>query len=177
MGQMSDDRSSSNLTNNHMYVIQITSASSQYVLGSPRLDGNKQSADNVVYPALMMASQLGAVSSASFNTSSAATHCSQYMEVDVNGKKFLGWRLPTQAELNVIYTYQKKSEAQDVITTVLDGDRYYNLNNSYTQRPQTTGNSTYVRCVRELTEDDLNYLRYLNGETVPGFNLTHYLNN
>lgn len=177
MGQMSNTTSSSNLTNNNMYVIQITSASNQYVLGSPTLDNNKQSKDMVVYPALMMASQLGAVSNGSFNATSAATHCSQYMEVDVNGKKFVDWRLPTEPELNVIYEYQYKPAASDVITEVLGGAKYYNLHNGSTSNPNVSGTDVYVRCVRELSEDDLKYLRYLNGETVPGFNLTNYLNN
>lgn len=176
-GIISNDRSSENLKNNRMYVIQITSASDQYVLGSPTLNDQKQSNDKVVYPALMMASQLGAVSSGNFNSTSAATHCSQYMEVDVNGKKFLDWRLPTDAEIRVIYEYQYKNEASDVITEVLGGENYYNLSGSSTNNPGTGNSGTFVRCVRELTEDDLNYLRYLNGETVPGFNLTHYLNN
>lgn len=176
-GIISDDRSSDNLKNNRMYVIQVTSASDKYVLGSPTLNDQKQSKDNVVYPALMMASQLGAVSSGGFTSTSAATHCSQYMEVDVNGKKFLGWRLPTDAEIRVIYEYQYKNEASDVITEVLGGENYYNLSGSSTNNPGTGNSGTFVRCVRELTEDDLNYLRHLNGETVPGFNLTHYLNN
>lgn len=180
---------SSGIKNNHMYVIQITSASDQYVIGSPTVDPNtKQSKDNVVYPALMMASQLGAVHSSSgtnyggqnnvaYNATNAAKHCSEYMEVDVNGKKFLGWRLPTDAEIKVIYNYQYQTKAQDVIVEVLSGDYYYNLSGGRTRNENKTGNTTAVRCVRELTEDDLNYLRYLNGETVPGFNLTHYLNN
>ena len=99
------------------------------------------------------------------------------MEVDVNGKKFVDWRLPTEPELNVIYEYQYKPAASDVITEVLGGANYYNLHNGSTSNPNVSGTSVYVRCVRELSEDDLKYLRYLNGETVPGFNLTNYLNN
>lgn len=188
MGYASNsDTYSSGLKNNHMYVIQITSASDKYVIGRPTIDPNtKQSKDNVVYPALMMASQLGAVHSGTnyggqnnvaYNATNAAKHCSEYMEVDVNGKKFLGWRLPTDTEIKVIYNYQYQTKAQDVIVEVLSGDYYYNLSGGKTRNEDKTGNTTAVRCVRELTEDDLNYLRYLNGETVPGFNLTHYLNN
>ena len=169
---------SSGVSNNRMYVIQITSASDQYVLGSPKLDQYFESEDVVVYPALMMASQLGAISGGSFSgTHEAADHCAHYLEVDVNGKKFVGWRLPTAAELNVIYTYQNEKKASDVIVEVLAGTAYRNLAGKTTNNPYASANGTGVRCVRELTEDDLNYLRYLNGETVPGFNLTHYLNN
>ena len=50
-----------NLTNSHMYVIQLTSASDDYSLGVPMLDANSQSNDHVVSPAFMTASQLGAV--------------------------------------------------------------------------------------------------------------------
>lgn len=169
---------SSGVSNNRMYVIQITSASDQYVLGSPKLDQYFESEDVVVYPALMMASQLGAISGGSFSgTHEAADHCAHYLEVDVNGKKFVGWRLPTAAELNVIYTYQNEKKASDVIVEVLAGQAYRNLAGNTTPNPYASANGTGVRCVRELTEDDLNYLRHLNGETVPGFNLTHYLNN
>ena len=168
---------SSGNSNNRMYVIQITSASDKYVLGSPTIGTNNLSDDNVVYPALMMASQLGAVYSSYYTSVSiAATHCSQYMEVDVNGKKYLDWRLPTDAEIRVIYEYQGKAEASDVITEVLGGESYYNLGGGITKK-DSGDEGPFVRCVRELTEDDLNYLRHLNGETVPGFNLTHYLNN
>lgn len=169
---------SSGVSNNRMYVIQITSASDQYVLGSPKLDQYFESEDVVVYPALMMASQLGAISGGSFSgTHEAADHCAHYLEVDVNGKKFVGWRLPTAAELNVIYTYQNEKKASDVIVEVLAGTAYRNLAGKTTNNPYVSASGIGVRCVRELTEDDLNYLRYLNGETVPGFNLTHYLNN
>ena len=169
---------SSGVSNNRMYVIQITSASDQYVLGSPKLDQYFESEDVVVYPALMMASQLGAISGGSFSgTHEAADHCAHYLEVDVNGKKFVGWRLPTAAELNVIYTYQNETKASDVIVEVLAGTAYRNLAGKTTNNPYASATGTGVRCVRELTEDDLNYLRYLNGEKVPGFNLTHYLNN
>lgn len=178
IGVRSTTSSGSSVSNNRMYVIQITSASDQYVLGSPKLDQYFESEDVVVYPALMMASQLGAISGGSFSgTHEAADHCAHYLEVDVNGKKFVGWRLPTAAELNVIYTYQNETKASDVIVEVLAGTAYRNLAGKTTNNPYASATGTGVRCVRELTEDDLNYLRYLNGEKVPGFNLTHYLNN
>ena len=167
-----------NLTNNHMYVIQISSTSSEYVFGKPTLDANYQSPDNVVYPALMMASQLGAVTSFTGNNAArnAANHCGTYMEVDVNGKRFTGWRLPTDAEINVIYKYQYDDNAREIITEVLSGENYYNLSGGYSNNPENNPNGTntnrYVRCVREMSEEDLRYME----DTMTDSERNEYLN-
>ena len=153
-----------NLTNNHMYVIQMSNTSSDYVFGKPILDANYQSQDDVVYPALMMASQLGAVTP--FGTArNAAIHCGTYMEVDVNGKRFTGWRLPTDAEIKVIYKYQYDNNTSEIITEVLGGENYYNLSGgsskNWHEDPNGTNNNNYVRCVREMSDEDI---RYMQGE-------------
>lgn len=153
-----------NLTNNHMYVIQMSNTSSDYVFGKPTLDANYQSQDDVVYPALMMASQLGAVTP--FGTArNAAIHCGTYMEVDVNGKRFTGWRLPTDAEIKVIYKYQYDDDTSEIITEVLGGENYYNLSGgsskNWHEDPYGTNNNNYVRCVREMSDEDI---RYMQGE-------------
>jgi len=165
----------SNLTNNRMYVLQITSTSDSYVIGKPTLDANNQSDDNVLYPAIQIASQLGAVSTG-MDDEEAATHCAQYMEVDENGKKFIGWRLPTDAEIQVIIAYQYDSKNADIITEVLGGEYYYNLagGRSYnSQGDQDNDSYTYVRCIREMSETDLDYLE----GRLTGTELTNYINN
>ena len=46
-------------TNNHMYILRLSETSSHFTMGHPTLDSFNLSKDNVVAPALMVASQLG----------------------------------------------------------------------------------------------------------------------
>ncbi len=164
------------LTNNHMYVIQTGAASTTHVTGRPTLDNNYQSQDNVVSPAFMMASQLGAVSSFSGDNAArdAAAHCHTYLEVAVDGHRYTGWRLPTADEITYITNYQYDNNAQDVIVEILGGKLYYTLSGgTQVANPNGEDGVTYVRCVRDLTPDDI---RYLNGE-MTGAEETAYNNN
>lgn len=151
-----------NLTNNHMYVLQITSTSDKYVLGRPTLDGNYQSQDNVVSPAFMIASQLGAVTPTTSPTT-AATHCGTYMEVEEGtGKRFVGWRLPTKQEVEVIIDYQNGTYTNQVtMVEVLGGKYYWALDGTaayVSTGDQGTATNAYVRCVRDLTLEEVNKL-------------------
>lgn len=77
----------------------------------------------------MIASQLGAVQAAN-SIEQAASHCEQYVEVTNRGNgtnnknvvAYHDWRLPTEAEIKIIYKYQDSSDAMDV---VLSGNRYW----------------------------------------------------
>ncbi|MBQ8128124.1 MAG: hypothetical protein IJ176_06980 [Prevotella sp.] len=142
--------------NNHMYVIQITEASNTYTIGSPILNDNYLSNNNVVAPAFMIASQLG-VTSTTGTATTAATHCSQYMEVGLDGKRYVGWRLPTAAEINVIVEYQ--SSGWDTIDRVLRGRYYWTLAGTRSDQilNYSSGgtDSYYIRCVRELTPEEV----------------------
>ena len=150
------------VNNNHMYIIQITEANAdytygnvagKYTIGHPILNGSYQSYDNVVAPAFMIASQLGAVSSGAFTASTAATHCGTYMEVGTDGTRYVGWRLPTPAEVDYISNWQ--NQHWDTIEEVLSGERYYTLNNSFQPIAGKTGTDTYVRCIRELSPEEI----------------------
>lgn len=164
-------RSMSGLTNNHMYVVQISSTSDKYILGKPILTKgsyngtNTQSDDDVVSPAFMIASQLGAVSTFTGNDAAlnAAIHCSNYLEVGTDGTRYTGWRLPTASEIAVIADRQNDDNYTDVITEVLGGDYYYNLagDRSFVIGKDEDSENTYVRCVRDLTDADL---KRINGE-------------
>ena len=152
----------SNLDNPHMYVLQVTSTSNKYALGKPVLDGNYQSQDKVCSPAFMIASQLGAVSTTNSGTT-AATHCGTYMEVEAGtGKRFVGWRLPTKQEIEVIIGYQDGTYTSGVtMVTVLGGAYYWALDGTTANVPSGSGGSTttgYVRCVRDLTLEEVNAL-------------------
>lgn len=164
-----DDRS--DLTNNHMYVIQISSTSDEYVLGRPYVNpSTHQSQDDVVSPAFMIASQLGAVTV--FNGTNAADdaaeHCSRYMEVANDGTRYTGWRLPTQSEIRVITRYQEGvingveiDDGYEAMTPVLTGDRYWALSGQKIQTSNsqpTTQGTAYLRCVRDLSADEIERL-------------------
>lgn len=155
--------------NVHMYVIQISKAENGVSLGRPRLNNN-QSNDNVVSPAFMIASQLGAVRSASFSNAPqrAADHCATYMEVAANNRRFVNWRLPTKAEIAYIASYQNNQniQGQGIFTYVLTGNYYYTLDggNAPSNLPPTapdydaSDNTVYVRCIRDLTPAEVEEL-------------------
>lgn len=148
-----------NRNNPHMYVIQISKAETGVVLGRPVMNTTTyQSDDDVVSPAFMIASQLGAVSSASYNASTAAQHCHTYMEVASNGRRFVNWRLPTKSEIAYISSYQSNDDIRDqgVFEIVLTGAYYYTLDGGSAPSNNTSGgNGTYVRCIRDLTPEEV----------------------
>ena len=160
------------LTNNHMYVIQISSTSSNYVLGRPYINQTThQSDDNVVSPAFMIASQLGAVLPFTGNNgpANAATHCSRYMEVAEDGTRYSGWRLPTEAEISVITGYQYGEiggvtipSAYQVIVPVLTGQWYHSLSGQEVEANPNAGQGSttrsYLRCVRDLSAEEVDRL-------------------
>ena len=155
-----------------MYVIQISSTSSNYVLGRPYINQTThQSDDNVVSPAFMIASQLGAVLPFTGNNgpANAATHCSRYMEVAEDGTRYSGWRLPTEAEISVITGYQYGEiggvtipSAYQVIVPVLTGQWYHSLSGQEVEaNPNADQYSTtrsYLRCVRDLSAEEVDRL-------------------
>ncbi len=167
-----------NLVNNYMYVIQISETNPTYKLGRPELDGNYQTNDHVVSPAFMIASQLGAVSPFGSDAAAgrnAAAHCGTYMEVAQDGKRYVGWRLPTEEEIRVIIKYQGTDASSVVIdgititnnddrvlTPVLTGSYYWTSNNKtapvetgYTVNPSS---DAYVRCVRDMSPEEIKAL-------------------
>lgn len=160
--QATKKRSSTGKSNNRMYVVQITNISqnSKYKIGHvTNIDPNtKQSQEDVVSPAFMLASQLGTVSSFSDDEGvKASNHCDKYVEVRTDGKKYTDWRLPTASEIGVItkYQYDKK---QNVIDVVLAGGSYWALNGKEVKTNNGNSNTGYVRCVRDLSPDEVKEL-------------------
>jgi len=155
------------LDNNHMYVIQITSTGDTYTISHPVLDSNGQSSDDVVSPAFMLASQLGATtpftyqSSDSNNAKEAARHCTTYREVGMDGTVYDGWRLPTKAEIGVMMYYQPQSDGTTSgapIDAVLKGASYWAANGEKISTGYSSSGSGYVRCVRDLSPEELKKL-------------------
>ncbi|MST83962.1 fimbrial protein [Hallella mizrahii] len=145
------------LTNNRMYVIQVKSTNGKYSIGHPKLASDGSSQDQVVSPAFMIASQLGAVNSSGFDATKALKHCETYREVGTDGTVYDGWRLPTNKEVNIIIDYQGDSNSP--IDVVLAGSHYRTLS----KERQATGisgdnNGNFVRCVRDLTPAEIERL-------------------
>lgn len=149
------------LSNNHMYVIQISKAENGVVLGRPRQDANNhyRSNDNVVSPAFMIASQLGAVGTFS-SANDAADHCHTYLEVTRDGRRFTGWRLPTAAEIAYIVGYQGNTNitSSGVFEPVITGTTYYTLDGQTTNTGIPNQGNNRVRCVRDLTPAEVEEL-------------------
>ena len=87
------------------------------------------------------------------------------MEVSSDGYRFVGWRLPTKAEIDYIVGYQKNQDIIDarVFSEVLGGNFYYTLDgdyqptgmNSIQASTQSFDNGKYVRCIRDLTPTEV----------------------
>ncbi len=151
------------LNNAHMYNVQITSSSGDYILSKPELDANgytlHDDANKMrVSPSFMIASQLGQVMPVS-SKDIAASHCKQYAEAYKNESGTTvhldDWRLPTQKELEVIENFQNDSPAMDI---VLAGTLYWTADGQTSTEGGTvdpvkdgkgpTG-SAYIRCIRD----------------------------
>lgn len=150
----------SGYTNNHMYIVQIASTSDNYILGRPVIDETTHlSNDHVVSPAFMIASQLGGMSTVGgMNAAKAAQHCSEYVEVALDGTRYTGWRLPTQEEVAVILDYQYDENKSETMAEVLAAKYYYTLDgtpaeNTYEERTGSDG--TFARCIRDLSPSEV----------------------
>lgn len=140
--------------NARMYHVVISSTSSEYTLGIPRLDAQGytegSAANNVIVsPSFMLASQLGALSG-TVNFNQARNHCLQYVETykDENGKvvHLDDWRLPTRAELEIIIKYQYSSDAMD---EVIRRRGYWCADGEYVYNQQGQSGNGYIRCIRD----------------------------
>lgn len=159
------------LTNNRMYIIQVSSTKdSKYNIAHPNIDKTTgYTNDEVVSPAFMIASQLGAVQSGTFNQTTAKTHCETYREVKKENDKqviYDGWRLPTKTEIQFIVDFQKESyknnkgEKKQPIKPVLEGANYYTLNKVSVATGYTgwEASGSFIRCVRDLTPAEVEEL-------------------
>lgn len=156
--ELDNDNHINGLNNARMYHIQITSTSKEYTLGRPRITDGKTdpNIDNaeVVSPSFMIASQLGAVQAAS-SVEMAASHCEQYVEVDENGNVYDNWRLPTKAEVEIIYKFQYPDGDADAaaMDEVMSGDRYWSAS-GLVNNPHFSNHTDHaIRCVRDVYGD------------------------
>lgn len=155
----------SGIDNNRMYIIQVSSTkNSTYNVAHPIAGKDGYSKDNVVSPAFMIASQLGAIYTDYLAKSDAPGHCKTYREVDVNGNKYDNWRLPTAAEIKFIADFQKESfktnnskAEKKPIKTVLSGQYYYTMDGDKIDTGMSSSGIA-IRCVRDLTPEEVDKL-------------------
>ncbi|MBQ8009052.1 MAG: hypothetical protein IJ256_05990 [Bacteroidaceae bacterium] len=161
--------------NNHMYVIQTKTVPAGTTLARPNIpSGSYFSNDDVISPAFMVSSNLGNLNLAnypkwdssttaklenSFKTTDAKKHCAFYLETSRAGKMYYKWRLPTAKELDIIINYQ--TNYTDVMAVMLPGTGYFDLTGSLHTKPKVSSDEKGLRCVRDLTPDDI---RYINGD-------------
>lgn len=166
-GYQAQKGSSTGDSNNRMYVVQITNTpkNSKYKIGHvTNIDKKtKLSSEDVVSPAFMLASQLGTVYAFTGKNDgkNASEHCDKYIEVNTDGTKYTNWRLPTASEIGVITNYQY-NENQNVIDVVLAGGSYWALNGKEVKTNNGNSSTGYVRCVRDLSPDEVKKLENKN---------------
>lgn len=175
--------------NNRMYLVQISSTSNQYTVARPKMTGTGvgsvtalgEENNRLVSPTFMLASNLGNIGDV--NWAKAQDNCKYYVEYSIytidkadrlNGKTydeyghrcFDDWRLPTYAELQIIAGYQTtQSEVMDKVLTdvyywAADTNTYLKTNQPTVEEiPSSTGSDGKVRCIRDVTPDDLKEFR------------------
>lgn len=162
--------------NARMYHIQIMASSGDYVLGRPKItDGiTDPGEDNakLVSPSFMIASRLAVITTSNIDLSASglneaeaneeylrmyAEHCKQYVEVydpdndssTDNAIHYDDWRLPTAAEIGIIYKYQgTASESADAIDYLLNAGAYFSASGPVTN-PNSDTSGKSVRCIRD----------------------------
>lgn len=146
--------------NNKMYFVRITKTSNEYVLSVPAMDAagyteSSQENNKLVAPAFMIASQLGTVTNQDFNN--AKEHCKQYAEKSLAGQVYEDWRLPTEAELEIIDKYQGVDGS--VIDIVLGGTYYWAASGERVHIKNGSNNPSsddiaFIRCIRTVQANE-----------------------
>ncbi len=154
--------------NARMYHVRITASSSDYTLGRPKITNGvtDPGEDNarMVSPSFMIASQLGTVLASTIldqdRKDAYTEHAKQYVEVyeDAAGNliHLSDWRLPTAAELEIIYKYQGTSNDPanaDAIDFLLGGEYYYSASGQVKNpKPSSNSSGVFIRCIRDVYE-------------------------
>lgn len=160
--------------NPYMFVLQQSETSGDFTIGRPILNPQTYlSDDNVVSPAFMIASQLAyeTTGTGAPSSSYAALHCASYLEVAKDGTYYTGWRLPTRAEIQTMINYQGKSDgtaqlvpdlsvsgSDRVMDPVLFAKGYIALDGIWVLTNYGSSTAYSVRCVRDLTPEEIEML-------------------
>ncbi len=157
--------------NARMYHINIMASSGDYIVGRPKITAGitDPGEDNskLVSPSFMIASRLAVITVSSIELEASnqvernkeyleiyAEHCKQYVEVyedeNENTIHLNDWRLPTAAELSIIYNLQgKESDDAPAIDYLLNAGAYFSASGPVTN-PDSNMTGTSVRCVRDV---------------------------
>lgn len=154
--------------NARMYHITITATSNEYILGRPKITNGvtDPGEDNarMVSPSFMIASRLGTLTVSEIGWGADlqkvySEHAKQYVEVykdPISGKTIhlSDWRLPTEAELEIIYKFQGTQNDPanaDAIDYLLNAKNYYSASGPV-PNPKSSTTGTSVRCIRDVYE-------------------------
>ena len=149
------------LDNARMYHVQITASSGKYTIGIPKQDANGFTYDGednakLVSPSFMIASQLGATQPPT-SVEQAERHCREYVEVHDpdndpdtdNAIHYDNWRLPTEAEIQIIIDFQYVENA--AMDEVLSGPYYWSATGQVRNSGSgDDGTQSAVRCIRDV---------------------------
>lgn len=148
-------------TQNRLYTLQFTTNQGigGYTIAKPQLDSEKKSTDKTVSPALIMASARHSNETAGSNEE-ARKYCQSYSEKATTLKgetlNMHGWRLPTTDEVTLINQLASKDNVVD--KQVLRNACYWTLDGTkaaFNGNGAQEVNSTYVRCVHDLTLEEI----------------------
>ena len=169
----------SNSTNLRMYHVNVTTTSSDYILGRPKMTYDDRlgltvtdpGEDNkkLVSPSFMIASRLGFFTTSAGNLNNAndaqrleifRVHCANYVEVHGSASNpivYDNWRLPTEAELKIIMDLQgEENENAAAVDYLLNAGYYFGAHGPVWNSKNDDGisegantSSKSVRCVRD----------------------------
>lgn len=144
-------------TQNRLYTLQFTTNQGigGYTIAKPQLDSEKKSTDKTVSPALIMASARHSNETAGSNEE-ARKYCQSYSEKATTLKgetlNMHGWRLPTTDEVTLI---NQLANYNNVVDSQILSNAYYWTLDGTKAAFNGAGNSTYVRCVHDLTLEEI----------------------
>lgn len=144
-------------TQNRLYTLQFTTNQGigDYTIAKPQLDSENKSTDKTVSPALIMASARHSNETAGSNEE-ARKYCQSYSEKATTLKgetlNMHGWRLPTTDEVTLINQLANNNNVVD--SQILSNAYYWTLDGTKAAF-NGAGNSTYVRCVHDLTSKEI----------------------
>lgn len=144
-------------TQNRLYTLQFTTNQGigGYTIAKPQLNSEKKSTDKTVSPALIMASARHSNETAGSNEE-ARKYCQSYSEKATTLKgetlNMHGWRLPTADEVTLINQLANNNNVVD--SQILSNAYYWTLDGTKAAF-NGAGNSTYVRCVHDLTLEEI----------------------
>lgn len=141
--------------NKRLYTIQhsVTKSSNTYSVAKPS-DKN----DDTVSPAFIIASTINSRLQSIGSNDEAKKYCEQYKEKAKTRKgedlDLSGWRLPTKEEVKKIISLQSGNNA--IPNDLLQGEYYWTFDGDKSEEQSNANyNGAFVRCVHDLTPDEI----------------------